>query len=228
MAGCANSDLLVQRQGSMEGRINQVMQAQNGTTAQLAEMSLQLRELKEQVAKQAAAEKSVATELEALQEKVRNLSHRVERNEAEAAPANAARIEVVNRENEGESREEKVQSAYMRAFGLFSANNYTAAADAFTAFIASYPESEYAANARYWLGECHFSEGRFKEAIEAFAKVMETNPSPRRGADTMLKTGLSWYGLNEKEKGRATLRALIEKYPGSEAASRANVELERK
>ena len=225
MTGCAGGDLLVQRQGNMEGRINQMMQAQNGATAQIAEMSVQIKELKEQVSRQAASEKAAAAELAALQEKVLVLSRRLERSEADAMAPSVARIELVNSEADGENREEKVQSAYMRAFGLFSADNYDAAAVAFADFISSYPESEDAANARYWLGECHFAAGRFKQAIEAFAKVLETKPSPRRGAEAMLKTGLSWYGLNEAEKGHATLRALVEKYPGSEAAVRASEKL---
>ncbi|HZV81741.1 MAG TPA: hypothetical protein VFF53_06195, partial [Geobacteraceae bacterium] len=78
MTGCAGGDLLVQRQGSMEGRINQMMQVQNGATTQIAEMSVQIRELKEQAARQAAAGKSAAAEIAALQEKVRVLSRRVE------------------------------------------------------------------------------------------------------------------------------------------------------
>lgn len=225
LAGCAGSDYLVQRQGSMEGRINQIMQSQNGTMAQLAEMSLQIKELKEQVARQAAAEKIRAADHTALQEKVQMLSRRLERKEADAASPQVARIELVNNENQGESREEKVQSAYMMAFGLFSSNKYDAAAEAFTAFIDAYPESEYAANARYWLGECHFAAGRYKPAIDAFAKVL---PSDKRGADAMLKTGLAWYGLNEREKGQATLKALMEKFPGSGAAAKAAEKLEQK
>jgi tol-pal system protein YbgF len=225
LAGCAGSDLIVQRQGTMEGRINQMMQTQNGTSVQVAELSLQVKELKEQVAKQALAGKAAAAEIAALQEQVQRLSRRAERSEAETATSAAARIEVVNSGTGGESREEKIQSAYMRAFGLFSANNYDAAAVAFADFIASYPESEDAANARYWLGECHFAAGRYPQAIEAFAKVLDTRPSATRGADALLKTGLSWFELKDNDKGRATLRALLEKYPGSEAAARATEEL---
>lgn len=225
MSGCAGGDLLVQRQGSMEGRINQMMQVQNGATVQIAEMSVQIRELKEQVARQAAAEKTAAAELAALQEKVKVLSRRMEQSEAESLSLSASRIELVNNETDGENREEKVQAAYMRAFGLFSADNYDAAAAAFAEFISTYPESADAINARYWLGECHFAAGRFTQAIEAYAKVLDSRPSPRRGSEAMLKTGLSWYGLNEREKGDATLRALVEKYPGSEAAARASEKL---
>lgn len=228
LAGCAGGDLLVQRQGAMEARLGQIMQAQNSSTIQLGEISVQLKELREQVSRQAAVEKEQGANIDALQEKVRLLTWRVEKSAADAVAPQPAKIELVNRDSGAESREEAVQSAYMSAFGLFSANNYKAATDAFVAFIATYPESEYAANARFWLGECYFAEGRFREAVEAYSRVLEMKPAEKRGADAMLKTGLSWYGLNEADKGRAALRMLIEKYPRSEAAVKAGEKLDQK
>ena len=71
-----------------------------------------------------------------------------------------------------------------------------------TLFIAAYPESEYAANARYWLGECYFSLGRYNEAIDSFSRVLEMNPAPKRAADTMLMIGSAWYRLDNPQKAR--------------------------
>jgi tol-pal system protein YbgF len=115
----------------------------------------------------------------------------------------------------------------MKAFGLFSANNYRAAAEAFSSFAVSFPESDYTENARYWLGECYFSEGRFLPAIEAFSTVYSRLNPGKKAPDALLKTGLSWYSLNEAEKGRATMRTLVEKFPGSEAAAKAREYLNR-
>jgi len=225
LTGCAANDAFVQRQSSMEGRLEQIMQAQNSTKAELAEISLQLKELKSQVAKQAASENDAKPQYELLQERLRLLGNRLEQVEA-AKPSSV--IELVNQESLPDGREESVQAAYMKAFGLFSANSFRAAADAFEAFIASYPESEYASNARYWLAECFYSEERYKEALASFTKVLESKPSEKRGSDAMFKIGLSWYKLNEREKGDLTLRELMEKYPGSEAALQAREELDRK
>jgi tol-pal system protein YbgF len=225
LTGCAANDAFVQRQSSMEGRLEQIMQTQNNTKAELAEISLQLKELKSQVAKQAAVENDAKPQYELLQERLRLLGNRLEQVEA-AKPSSV--IELVNQESLPDGREESVQAAYMKAFGLFSANSFRAAADAFEAFIASYPESEYASNARYWLAECFYSEERYKEALASFTKVLESKPSEKRGSDAMLKIGLSWYKLNEREKGDLTLRGLMEKYPGSEAALQAREQLDRK
>jgi tol-pal system protein YbgF len=209
----------------MEGRLEQIMQAQNSTKAELAEISLQLKELKSQVAKQAASANDAQSQHELLQERLRLLGNRLEQVEA---PRSSSVIELVNQESLPDGREESVQAAYMKAFGLFSANSFSAAAEAFEAFIASYPESEYASNARYWLAECFYSEARYKEALASFTKVLESKPSEKRGSDAMFKIGLSWYRLNEQEKGDLALRDLMEKYPQSEAALQAREQLEHK
>lgn len=225
LTGCAANDAFVQRQGSMEGRLEQIMQAQNSTKAELAELTLQLKELKSQVAKMAASEKDTRASNDLLQDRLSTLAKRLEQVEASKG---SSVIELVNEDSPPDSREESVQAAYMKAFGLFSANSFRAAAEAFEAFITSYPESEYASNARYWLAECYFSEERYKEAVVSFTKVLESKPSEKRGSDAMLKTGLSLYKLNEQEKGDLALRALIEKYPRSEAALQAKEQLNHK
>ena len=225
LTGCAANDAFVQRQSSMEGRLEQIMQAQNSTKAELAALTLQLKDLQSQVGKMAASEKDTKSRNDLLQDRLSDLSKKLEQTEA---PKRSSVIELVNHDSPPESREESVQAAYMKAFGLFSANSFRAAADAFEAFIASYPESEYAANARYWLAECYFSGERYREAVVSFTKVLESNPSEKRGSDAMLKTGLSWYKLNDQEKGDLALRALIEKYPQSEAALQAREQLDRK
>ena len=225
LTGCSANDAFVQRQSSMEGRLEQIMQSHNSTKTELAEITLQLKELKSQVVKMAASEKETMSRNDQLQERLNNLSNKLEQVEA---TRRSSVIELVNQDSPPESREESVQAAYMKAFGLFSANSFRAAAEAFEAFIASYPESEYASNARYWLAECYFSEERYKEAVASFIKVIESKPSEKRGSDALLKTGLSWYKLNDQEKGDLTLRALIEKYPQSEAALQAREQLDRK
>lgn len=226
LTGCAGNDLLVQRQGSMEGRLEQIMQAHNSAKADYAAVAVQMQELKEQSARQAAAETELLAKYEALQLRVKILTGRLA--QLESTAKQSATIEVVNQESLVAGREESVQAAYMKAFGLFSANNYRAAAEGFDSFIAAYPESEYTANARYWLGECHFSEGRYKEALDSFARVLEMNPAPKRDAEAMLRIGQAWYRLDTPVKGAVVLRRLIEKYPGSDEAVKAQQQLDGK
>ena len=223
MTACAGNDLLVQRQSSMEGRLEQVMQGVGSQKTELAASAASVRELKDTVSRQAAMLKELQASHEALQGRVRILSRRLEQLEPSSRQSNP--IELINQEDVADGRDESIQAAYMKAFGLFSANSYRAAADSFADFIASFPESEYAANARFWLAECYYSEGRYTEAVEAYSRVLEMKPSEKREADSILKTGLSYYALGNKAKGKSTLELLLQKYPTSEAAAKAKEKL---
>lgn len=226
LSGCAGNDLLVQRQSSLEGRLEQIVLSQNSVKTDIATLNLQLQEIRQQSTRQPAAEKELLARFEELQEKIKIIASRLI--QLESVAGHSATIELVNQESAPQGHEESVQAAYIKAFGLFSANNYSLAVEAFSSFIAAYPESEYAANARYWLGECYFILERYNEAIDSFARVLEMNPLPKRAADALLKTGYAWYRLGNPEKGSEILRLLIEKYPGSEAAELAANQLKKK
>lgn len=226
LTGCVGNDLLVQRQSSLEGRLEQVMLSENTIKADVATLSAQLQELRLQAARHTETEKNLHARYDDAQEKIRVLANRLTQLESVTRPPKT--IELVNESSAPQGHDESVQAAYIKAFGLFSANNYREAAEAFTTFIAAYPESEYAANARFWLGECYFSLERYSEAIDSFSRTLEMNPLPKRAADAMLKIGFAWYRLNNAAKGAATLRLLLEKYPGSEAAEMAANQLDKK
>jgi len=226
ITACAGNDVIVQRQSSMEGRLEQVMQAQNTSKSEIAGLSVQLKELKELLARHAAAEHEAQLQHEALQTRVKILTNRLEQIDAPARQP--ATIELVNRDAGAAGREDSVQAEYMQAFGLFSADKYPEAADAFTSFIANHPEGEYAANARFWLGECHFVTGRYREAVDSFTRVLDTNPSAGRAADALLKIGLSWQKLGEPAKSAAALQKVVDAYPESKSAVQARQHLNRK
>jgi tol-pal system protein YbgF len=226
LSACAGNDVIVQRQSKIEGRIEQVMQAQNSSKNEISALSLQIKELKELVAKNSAADNDAKARYDALQSRVEIMTQRLA--QVETATRQSATIELVNNESGAADRGESVQAEYMKAFGLFSVNNYTAAIDAFTAFIANHPESEYAVNARYWLGECYFSTGRFRESIDTFTRIVDMNPSAKRTADAQLKIGLAWENLDDTAKSSAALRTVIDKFPESEAAVQARKRLDRK
>ncbi|MCM2359364.1 MAG: tol-pal system protein YbgF [Geobacteraceae bacterium] len=222
-AGCSNNDILVKKQTEMEARLEQLIQGNAGSNASLAEISNELKELRSQV-------KANATDLEQLKPGFRELKSAMEagshRSEGHPPPA-AARIVVVNKAGAGGEPESAEQDAYMKAFGLFSTNDYGGAIASFDSFIATYPGSEYAGNAQYWIGECHYTQRDYPRALQAFTKVVVSYPNGKKVPDAMLKVGFSLISLNQPEQARTALESLVEKYPKSQAAAKARERLSR-
>jgi tol-pal system protein YbgF len=136
------------------------------------------------------------------------------------------KVEIVNQPNPAKiSRETGPPAEYLKAFGLYSANNFPAAIEAFEAFLKDNAQSDYAANAQYWIGECHYTLSDLPRAKEAFLKVAETYPKSTKTPDALLKLGYTLSVLKEKEKATEVFEKIITSYPSSPAAIKARERL---
>lgn len=113
------------------------------------------------------------------------------------------------------------QTAYDTAFGVFKSGDYKAAATALDAFVKRYPESAYAANAQYWLGNAYYAQRDCKSAISAQQVVLKTYPDSPKAPDAMLNIASCYTELKDKPNATKTLNALIARYPDSSAAQTA-------
>ena len=113
------------------------------------------------------------------------------------------------------------QTAYDTAFGVFKSGDYKAAATALDAFVKRYPESAYAANAQYWLGNAYYAQRDCKSAISAQQVVLKNYPDSPKAPDAMLNIASCYTELTDKPNATKTLNALIARYPDSSAAQTA-------
>jgi len=119
------------------------------------------------------------------------------------------------------------RAAYQKAFDLLKEGRYERANAAFRDFLKKHPNSGYAGNAQYWLGESLYVSRRFKEAAEEFQRVLKNYPNSNKAPDAMLKLGYTWYELRQFDAAKAMLGQLRELYPNSTAARLAAKRLER-
>jgi tol-pal system protein YbgF len=119
------------------------------------------------------------------------------------------------------------RSAYQAAFNLLKDGQYPQAISAFEAFLKQYPDSEYAGNAQYWLGEANYVSRNFKQALVEFDRVLTKYASSPKVPDATLKMGYTYYELGQWAKARATLQKVIKSFPGSSAQRLAQTRLQR-
>src|ERR1700683_5645028 len=65
------------------------------------------------------------------------------------------------------------QAAYAQAFDALKNANYPVAISVFKQYLASYPTSDLADNAQYWLGEAYYVTRDYDSAAVAFRAVGE-------------------------------------------------------
>ena len=78
---------------------------------------------------------------------------------------------------------------YQAAFELVKEQRYEPATLAFQPFQLSFPESDLAANAQYWLAESSYVTQKFNDALKSFQFVIDDYPRSSKVADALLKMG---------------------------------------
>ncbi|MDH3620858.1 MAG: tol-pal system protein YbgF [Gammaproteobacteria bacterium] len=116
---------------------------------------------------------------------------------------------------------------YQAAFELLKEQRYEPAAMAFQQFLVTYPDSELADNAQYWLAESHYVTQKFDEALTEFEVVINDYPRSRKVPDALLKVGYCNYELKRWNVAREALRRVQADYPETTAARLAGQRLTR-
>jgi tol-pal system protein YbgF len=109
---------------------------------------------------------------------------------------------------------------YQNTLALFHTREYQQAIAGFEDLLAQNMNHSYSDNAQYWIGECYYAMGRFREAIMAFEKVF-TFPNSNKNDYAQFKIGQCYFKLGDKERARQEFQQLIDNYPESELAPRA-------
>ncbi|MBS7663303.1 tol-pal system protein YbgF [Pseudomonas lalucatii] len=127
----------------------------------------------------------------------------------------------------GPADPEKEKLFYDAAFDLIKTKDFDKASQAFGAFLRKYPNSQYAGNAQYWLGEVNLAKGDLQGAGQAFARVSQAYPQHAKVPDSLFKLADVEQRLGNTDKAKAILQQIIVQYPGSSAAQLAQRDLQR-
>jgi len=116
---------------------------------------------------------------------------------------------------------------YDAAFDLIKAKDFDKASQAFAAFLRKYPNSQYAGNAQYWLGEVNLAKGDLQGAGQAFAKVSQLYPKHAKVPDSLYKLADVERRLGHTDRVKGILQQVVSQYPGTSAAQLAQRDLQR-
>ncbi len=115
-----------------------------------------------------------------------------------------------------ESDAEAVQTpeaVYEGAYAMLGRADYAGAEQALQRFIDSYPDHELTGNAYYWLGETHYSRQDYRSAAIAFARSYKAFPNGNKAPDNLLKLGMSFTAMGEKDNACVTFNKLRDDHP---------------
>lgn len=100
------------------------------------------------------------------------------------------------------------EEIYKQGMEALNAGDQDLAAQKFTSVMTKYPEHTLAGNAQYWLGEAYYAKKDYAKAAVAFGKGLEKYKNGNKGADSLLKLGMSMRELGKKEEACTAFKSL--------------------
>jgi tol-pal system protein YbgF len=117
------------------------------------------------------------------------------------------------------------QANYDAGLEHFRAARFGEAVTAFQFFIRSYPRSQLASSAQYWIGNSLFASRDYRGAIAAQRQLLTQYPDSGKAPDALLNISTSQAELGDLQAARATLQEVNAKYPNTEAGAKARQRL---
>ena len=218
LSGCASQDLMLKRQAEAEAKIEHLIQSDRKNERQIGDLIIRVQMLTDQ-------NQRLVNQINGLQKSTTELRDFQPKVAAQAHSLTDTKIEVVNQDATARNENNSPPADYLRAFGLYSANNFREAISVFKIFISRFPDSEYMVNAIYWIGECHYALSDFQSSLASFQKVVDSYPNSPKAPDALLKLGYIRSTMGDKNGAKKAFEELVRRYPSSPLTSKARERL---
>jgi tol-pal system protein YbgF len=117
---------------------------------------------------------------------------------------------------------------FAAAYGDYSRGNYDLAISEFRQYVETYPTSEMADNAQYWIGEAFYAKKKFPEAIGEFDKVITLFAKGDKVPGARFKKAMVLVEMGQNDLAAVEFQALIKLFPRSNEAVLAKQQLGEK
>ena len=119
------------------------------------------------------------------------------------------------------------QRMYDTAWADYTNGQWALAIQGFEAYIKTFPRSELADDAQFYIGQTFYADGSFQESVAAFEQVLLTYPDGNVVPDASYKRGLALDQLGETERAQQAFELVVKNYPDSTMATLAQQALDR-
>jgi tol-pal system protein YbgF len=116
---------------------------------------------------------------------------------------------------------------YQNAYRDYNGGNTDLARQEFSDYVKSYPNTDLAGNAYFYLAELDYHAGNYPQAIKGYDQVLQSFPDGNKAAAAELKKGFALIESGQKDAGISALRHVLQRYPRSSEALQAKERLRK-
>ncbi|BBB22737.1 conserved hypothetical protein [Abyssogena phaseoliformis symbiont OG214] len=112
--------------------------------------------------------------------------------------------------------DQKAKRIYTKARSLLVTDQYDQVINLFKQYLATYPNNNHTSDAHYWLAKEDFYNAR-----NAFVAFQQQNPLHYKFSNSLFELAKVYIELNQQDKARGLLSAMLVKFPSHKAINRA-------
>lgn len=238
LAGCVSSSDIDGLRAQLAEVQRQVLQLQMQTSSkeEVANLQQNLKTQTDQLL-QAEADRradfgNLSSQISALQGQLEDTNYRLSQLSQQIASTNQDLKAVRSATSPGVPTPPGVapvsdpETLYQTAYSDYLRGNYDLALLGFRQYLESFPETDLADNASYWIGECYYRQQKYADAIAEYDKVLSQWPRSDKTASAQLKRGYAQIELGRKDEGVRQLQGVVRDFPNSDEANLARQRLQ--
>ena len=115
---------------------------------------------------------------------------------------------------------------YETAYADYTAGQWSLAVQGFETYLKTYPKSDLADDAQYYIGESYSGDSRFREAVAAYERVVRDYPQSDILPEAYYKIGITYERLGQPDKAREAYDYAVKTFPDTDAGRLAKQRLD--
>jgi len=141
--------------------------------------------------------------------------------EAEPAPA----VKPEPKPSAAVEPKTKETELYDKSIASYRDGKYEEAIEGFRTFLKTFPKSDRADNAHFWIGESHMALKQYEQAILAYQDVIKNYPKGNKVPSALLRQALAFLEIKDQTSAKLLLNRVVKNYPNSSEAKIAQNKL---
>jgi tol-pal system protein YbgF len=125
-----------------------------------------------------------------------------------------------------EAIKNKEVELYEKALRSFRDGKYEDSIDGFKSFVKSYPKSDRADNAYFWIGDSYMGLKQYEQAILAFQDVVKRYPKGNKVPTALLRQAQAFLEIKDRTSAEVLFKKVIKNHPGTSEATIAQKKLD--
>ena len=114
---------------------------------------------------------------------------------------------------------------YDKSIALYRDGKYEEAVEGFRSFLKTFPKSDRADNAHFWIGESYMALKQYEQAILAYQEVIKNYPKGNKVPSALLRQALAFLEIKDQTSAKLLLNRVVKNYPNSSEAKIAQNKL---